>query len=201
MKKIIFLVVISLAACGTHTHKTDSDLSKSGRKDSVKVVEMKKDTNLVIEKPLAFKVRICHFTGPSKVEKRDSIKAVEDSLERFDVNINVNNWADSSKVYYEVDQMPQFPGGEVELLKFIMQNLKNPSVNGEEMVQGKVICRFIVDINGSVIQPEVIRSLDRFSDAEALKVIRLLPKFIPGKQNGKNVKVWYTIPVTFKLSE
>ena len=106
---------------------------------------------------------------------------------------------DTSKVYFEVEQMPQFPGGDAELLRFIGMNLKSNFDCDCCQIQGKVICRFIIDIDGSVNKPEVIRSLDRFSDAEALRVIRLLPKFIPGKQNGKNVRVWYTIPITFKL--
>ncbi len=201
MKKIIFLVVIGLAACGTNAHKSDSVLSKSEKKDSVKIVEVKKDKVIQKRKGRIICILRDNWSFKTLSDKQlDSIKAVEDSLERLDVKMNQNNMVDTSKVYTVVEQMPEFPGGEFELLKFIMQNLKNPSVNGEEMVEGKVICRFIVDVDGSVIQPEVIRSLDRFCDAEALKVIRLLPKFIPGKQNGKNVRVWYTILVTFKLS-
>jgi len=104
---------------------------------------------------------------------------------------------DTNQVYSKAEQMPQFPGGEIELLKFIYNNLKtnydcNPII-------GKVICRFIIDIDGSVKSPEVIRSLDRNLDAEAIRVIKLLPKFIPAKQNGKIVRVWYIIPVTFKF--
>ncbi|MEI8271419.1 MAG: energy transducer TonB [Paludibacter sp.] len=106
---------------------------------------------------------------------------------------------DTNQVYYKVEQMPQFPGGEIELLRFIYSNLRMPSIDDGCPIQGKVICRFIIDIDGSVTKPEVNRGLDRYLDAEALKVIRLLPKFIPGKQNGKNVRVWYTIPITFKL--
>ena len=106
---------------------------------------------------------------------------------------------DTSQVYSKVEQMPQFLGGEIELLRFIDNNLRKPSLGECCPIQGKVICRFMIDIDGSVIKPEVIRSLDRFRDAEALKVIRLLPKFTPGKQNGKIVRVWYTVPVTFKL--
>ena len=106
---------------------------------------------------------------------------------------------DTNHVYFKAEQMPQFPGGDAELLRFISMNLKSNFDCDCCPIQGKVICRFIIDIDGSVIKPEVIRSLDRFSDAEALRVIKLLPKFIPGKQNDKVVRVWYTVPVTFKL--
>ena len=180
--------MISLAACGTKTNNKPTQSANDTKNDSVKSAEVKLDTNVLKNKPLSFEGRLCSgFTAPLiKVDYIDSIKP--DSIE-----------VDTSKVYTVVEQMPVFPGGEVELLKFIMQNLKNPSVNGEEMVQGKVICRFIVDIDGSVIKPEVTRSLDRDFDAEALRVIRLLPKFTPGKQNHKLVRVYYVLPVTFKL--
>ena len=106
---------------------------------------------------------------------------------------------DTSQVYSKVDQMPQFPGGEIELLKFISEKMRHSSFQDGDDIQGKVICRFIIDIDGSVIKPEVIRSLTLTCDKEAIRVIKLLPKFTPGKQNGKNVRVWYIIPVTFKL--
>ena len=104
---------------------------------------------------------------------------------------------DTNQVYFKAEQMPQFPGGEYKLLEFIHQNLKYPVT--EPDVQGKIYCRFIVNIDGTISNPEVLKSLEPECDKEAIRVIRLLPKFIPGKQNGKNVRVWYTIPITFKL--
>ena len=111
--------------------------------------------------------------------------------------INPGAGDDSLRIIDMIEQMPQFPGGEKELFKFINLNLKYP--NSDIDVNGKVICRFIVNRDGSVSNPEVIRSLDPECDKEAIRVIKLLPKFIPGKQNGKNVRVWYTMPVIFKL--
>jgi TonB family protein len=116
-----------------------------------------------------------------------------------------DNPVDSSNVIIDpgaagggfLEQMPQFPGGEKELFKFINKNLKYPVT--EPDVIGKVICRFIVNKDGSVSNIEVIRSLEPECDKEAIRVIKLLPKFIPGKMNGSNVRVWYTIPITFKL--
>ena len=102
-----------------------------------------------------------------------------------------------STIFMVVEQMPQFPGGKDSLFNFISKNLRYP--NTDVNVQGRVICRFVVDINGSVIWPEILRSLDPACDKEAVRVIKSLPKFIPGKQNGKNVRVWYTMPVIFKL--
>jgi protein TonB len=93
--------------------------------------------------------------------------------------------------------MPQFPGGEDSLLNFISKNLKYP--NTEDDYMGRVICRFIVNKDGSVSNIEVVRSLETSFDAEAIKVLKLLPNFIPGKQNGNPVRVYYTLPISFKI--
>ena len=81
----------------------------------------------------------------------------------------------------------------------IGQNLKYPVIAQENGIQGKVIVRFLVEKDGSISKVEVVRSLDPACDKEAIRLIRLLPKFIPDKQNGVNVAVWYTLPITFKL--
>ena len=103
------------------------------------------------------------------------------------------------KVFTAVEQMPQFPGGDAELYKFISQNLNYPAMAIENGVQGKVIVQFVVTKDGSIGNVKVVRSVDRDLDNEAIRVCKKLPKFIPGKQNGQPVNVWYTLPVTFKL--
>ena len=115
-----------------------------------------------------------------------------------DVKANVTQEVED-KVYTVIEQMPQFPGGETELLSYIAKNLKYPIIAQENGIQGKVIVRFVVTKNGSVDKVEVVRSLDPACDREAMRVIKSLPKFIPGKQNGVNVSVWYTLPITYKL--
>ena len=174
-------MVVVFVACGTNTHKMPTLSTNTIKKDSTKIVEVKQDTTVNIEEPIKLRTLVCKF---GNVEKKPNTK---DSLKPESIDI------DTSKVYFEVDQMPQFPGGEVELLKFVHNNLKNNSDYDCNPIMGKVVCRFIIDIDGSVKSPEVIRSLDRYFDAEAIRVIKLLPKFIPGKQNSKNVRVWYTI--------
>jgi len=104
------------------------------------------------------------------------------------------------KVYTVIEQMPVFPGGDAELLKYISKNLVYPPIAAENGVQGKVTLRFVVSKSGSVDKVEVVRSLDTACDKEAVRVVKSLPKFIPGKQNGVNVSVWYTLPITFKLN-
>ncbi len=106
---------------------------------------------------------------------------------------------EKEEVYVAVEQMPQFPGGPAELMKYIGENLKYPSIAQENGIQGKVILRFVVTKNGTVGEVQVLRSLDPACDKEAVRVVKSLPKWIPGKQNGNNVAVWFTLPVTFKL--
>lgn len=101
--------------------------------------------------------------------------------------------------YTMVEQMPQFPGGPAELLKYIAKHLRYPVVAQENGIQGRVILRFVVSAQGQVENVTVLRSLDPSCDKEAVRVVQSLPKWIPGKQNGRNVPVYYTCPIVFKL--
>lgn len=103
------------------------------------------------------------------------------------------------EVFTHVEQMPKFPGGDTELYKFISNNLNYPAMAIENNVQGRVVVQFVVTKDGSIGNVKVVRSVDRDLDNEAIRVCKKLPKFIPGKQNGQPVNVWYTLPVTFKL--
>lgn len=103
------------------------------------------------------------------------------------------------EVFTHVEQMPKFPGGDAELYKFIRNNLNYPAMAIENNVEGRVVVQFVVTKDGSIGNVKVVRSVDRDLDNEAIRVCKKLPKFIPGKQNGQPVNVWYTLPVTFKL--
>ena len=95
--------------------------------------------------------------------------------------------------------MPQFPGGEAALMKYIESHIKYPPLAATNKVQGKVIVQFVVKKDGSIGEVKVVRSVDKDLDKEAIRVIKTLPKFTPGRQNGQAVSVWYTLPVSFKL--
>ncbi|MCM1518099.1 MAG: energy transducer TonB [Pseudoflavonifractor sp.] len=103
------------------------------------------------------------------------------------------------KVFTAVEQMPQFPGGEGELMKYISSHIKYPPMAMENGVQGRVVVQFVVTKDGSVGQVKVMRGKDPDLDKEAVRVVKSLPKFIPGKMNGQAVNVWYTLPISFKL--
>lgn len=98
-----------------------------------------------------------------------------------------------------VDVMPQYPGGDRELLKFIAQSIKYPTDAQEAGVQGRVICSFVVDKKGNIVEPKIIRGIDPSLDAEALRVIGMMPRWTPGRQDGKAVRILYTVPITFRL--
>jgi protein TonB len=103
------------------------------------------------------------------------------------------------EVFVVVEEMPSFPGGETELFKFIYDNIKYPEIAKENNIQGKVILRFCVTYKGTVDQVQVIRGVDPALNDEAVRVINMLPLWKPGKQGGKPVNVWYSVPINFQL--
>ena len=107
---------------------------------------------------------------------------------------------DTGNIIFEVvEQMPQFPGGEAALLEFISKNItRQPMAQSNNGIGEKVICRFIVEKDGSITNITILRSLNPACDKEAIRVLKLLPKFIPGKLNGRVVRVYYTLSVIFK---
>jgi periplasmic protein TonB len=98
-----------------------------------------------------------------------------------------------------VEEMPMFPGGETELMKFIGEHTQYPEVAKENNIQGRVIVRFCVTPKGGVSQVSVLKGVDPELDKEAMRVVTTLPAFKPGKQGGKPVPVWYMVPITFTL--
>ena len=84
-------------------------------------------------------------------------------------------------------------------MKFLGKNIKYPTISQENGVQGRVIVQFVVNRDGSIVDPVVVRGVDPYLDKEALRVIASMPKWKPGKQRGKEVRVKYTVPVTFRL--
>ena len=107
---------------------------------------------------------------------------------------------DEQEVFTVVEDMPEFPGGMEALLTYLSKNIKYPSIAQENNIQGRVIVEFVVNKDGSIVEPKVIKSLDSSCDKEALRVVAAMPKWKPGKQRGKPVRVKYTVPVMFRLT-
>ena len=108
---------------------------------------------------------------------------------------------DDDKIYTSVHQMPQFPGGEAKLMKIINKELKYPKHSAELKIEGKVIVQFVVKKDGCIGDVKIVRSVDRDLDQEAIRIVKSLPKFEPGRNEaGEPVNVWLTLPITFKLN-
>ena len=106
---------------------------------------------------------------------------------------------DTINVYDCVEQMPSFPGGTQKLKEFIEENLRYPKGLEESCVQGRVIVRFIVERNGKLSNVKVVKSGHPVLDKEALRIVKLMPRWIPGRQNGITVRVKFYIPIIFRL--
>lgn len=106
---------------------------------------------------------------------------------------------ESPTVYTVVEQEPQFPGGQEALLKYVATHIKYPAIAQEQDIQGQVVLKFVVKEDGSVDDVKVIKGLSKECDIEAVRVVKSLPRFIPGKQQGKAVRVYYTLPIRFQL--
>lgn len=106
---------------------------------------------------------------------------------------------DEKGIYSCVEQMPEFPGGNAEMLRFISRHLIYPEEQLKEEIQGRVVVQFYVDTLGHVCEPRIVRGKDSALDREALRVVRLFPKFTPGTLNGKKVNTYMTLPITFRL--
>ena len=195
--------------------------------ESFKFGEVEEETTVVVEMtpppPLKSSIK---FTAPvikkdEEVSDEEELKS-QDELTQSKVNISIADVkgndeehgqdiadfreviaepevVEEEKPYEAVEQMPTFPGGETELMKFIRDNLKYPVIAQENGIQGRVILRFVVSKTGTIDNVTVLRSLDPTCDKEAIRVVKSMPKWIPGKQNGNNVPVYFTLPVVFKL--
>ena len=106
---------------------------------------------------------------------------------------------EETKVFDVVEEMPSFPGGPGALMSFLSSNIKYPVVAEENGIQGRVIVAFVVERDGSITDVRVVKSVDQSLDKEAVRVVKSMPRWIPGKQNGSAVRVKYTVPVTFRL--
>ena len=103
------------------------------------------------------------------------------------------------KIYRSVEQMPMFPGGEYALMKHLQANIKYPPEAAKNNIEGRVIVQFVIDETGQVGEVKIVRPVSEELDAEAVRVVKALPKFEPGRQDGEAVSVWYTLPVMFKV--
>lgn len=132
------------------------------------------------------------------------IMSVEDQGEvveiNEDINIVVEEMPEEQTIYQVVEQQPEFPGGMQALMKYLKDKINYPRISRENNSQGKTYVNFVVNTDGSICDVEVMKSSgDVYLDREAVRVVEAMPKWTPGKQSGKAVRVRFTLPVTFRL--
>jgi len=143
---------------------------------------------------------------PEIIEIVEDEVEIENELEVEDTDTDENEFIeqeeeeDSDEVFLVVEQMPVFPGGDLGLMKFIQKTTKYPPIAKENDITGKVYVSYVVNKKGKVTNVKVVRSVDKYLDAEAVRVVKLLPYTTAGKQRGLPVNVQYTIPINFTLN-
>ena len=152
--------------------------------DMIKLDEVEKSNKAVG----AFNVQGNDEVGGEVLKAKEEIKAPEPPKH-----------VEEEKVFDVVEQMPSFPGGNSALMKFLNENIHYPVVAQENGVQGRVVISFVVERDGHITDVQVARSVDPSLDKEAQRVVKSMPKWIPGKQNGSAVRVKYNVPVSFRL--
>ncbi len=198
-----------------------SELSNLKMEDEVKEQDKIKEETAPPPPPLKSTIK---FTPPEitdePIKKEDKMKSQEELNEtKTQVSVADVKGTDDShgvdiadlkenkvvvqeeveKPFQAVEQMPQFPGGEKELMTYLAKNIKYPTIAAENGIQGRVTLRFVVSKTGDITDVSVLKGLDPSCDKEAIRVVKSMPKWIPGRQNGKNVPVYYTLPVKFTL--
>jgi len=133
-------------------------------------------------------------------EINDDVELNLEFDENEDINLDDTQGEEEDQIFIYVKNMPEFPGGVVALKRYIAEHVIYPAVARENGIEGTVFLRFEVTKTGKVGKVELQKGVDPLLDNEAIKVIKTLPRFKPGEQNGKKVSVWYSIPVTFKLN-
>ena len=136
--------------------------------------------------------------GGSNVVK-DSRTAIYHKSEEETIVVPYHpDYVAENKLYDVVDEMPQFPGGFEKLKDYLEENMQYPKKLKGSGIQGRVVITFVVEKDGKISKAKVVRSINPALDKEALRLVRKMPRWVPGKQNGIYVKVKYTIPITFK---
>ena len=148
----------------------------------------------------AYKEKPNDQTSVVVVVKAKKPQTLEEAAAQGDIAIGAIDYDKPEKPFDVVEQMPEFPGGQEALMKFLSESVKYPKEAFKDGVQGRVVVQFVVEKDGSISEVEVVKKVNEHLDAEAVRVVNAMPKWKPGKQKGENVRVKYTLPISFRLS-
>ena len=160
--------------------KKDNEVKEE---DEIKLEEVEKSNKAIG----SFTVEGNDEVGGEVLKAKEEIKAPEPPKQ------------EENKIFTVVEQMPMFPGGDAALMQYLSSNIHYPAVAAENGVQGRVVVGFVVERDGSITDVNVMRSVDPSLDREAMRVVKNMPRWTPGKQNGSAVRVKYQVPVMFRL--
>lgn len=224
---IFFVLVIGIpilykSISGSKEKEKNVEVTALSNIEVEKKVEKPKD--IIIEKPAPPLKSSIKFTPPvikpDEEVADDEVIKTQEELTKTEVNISIADVKGTDEVngvdiaelnkmtvgedtvsapYSVVEQMPEFPGGQVALRKFLSTAVKYPVIAQENAIQGKVFVAFVVDRDGGISNVKISRGVDPSLDKEAIRVVKSMPKWIPGKQNGEAVRVSYTVPINFVL--
>lgn len=185
MKKLTKIIITNLFSVGLILL-----ISSCANKGQLKNIEETSNSDSAVIKSDT----MIYATDPNEVQLQTIITYIGDTIEPIEHKRN-----DIEKVYTTVEQMPQYPGGDAEMYAFISKNLKFPQEAIENGTAGhRIIIRFVIHRSGKVISAEVLRSINPQCDSIALDVINNMPDWIPGKQDGQNVSVYYMLPISIR---
>ena len=162
--------------------KKDSEVKEE---DEIKLDEVQKSDKAVG----AFTVEGNDEVGGAVLKAKEDIAAPEPP----------KHVVEETKIFTVVEQMPMYPGGDAALMGYLRDNIKYPTVAAENGVQGRVVVGFVVERDGSITDVNILRGVDPSLDREAMRVVKSMPRWNPGKQNGSAVRVKYRVPVSFRL--
>jgi len=201
-EEIIRTVTISLANFRTEKAKIDKEVKIKPEKSKLPKPPSTKVTPPVIVED--FKVKDLVPTNEN-IKTNTGIETIiaTNTTEYMPDNPN-KNIVEPIKIQNEVlnysEQLPSFPGGYEALMKYLSEHIKYPRMARENGIEGKVLLSFVVDIDGMINDIKVVRSVGGGCDEESIKVIKSMPRWKPGKQNGQTVNVKYNLPINFKLN-
>ena len=200
------------------------DMSQEAEESEPELIEDKKPEVLQEEESKTYQATELQIVEDKDVREEDEIVSLDERMQTDAIagtvtnsngSTDLNNFREHvnevvveetkpveekpEQIFTAVEQMPQFPGGEEGLIKYLSSHINYPPMAAENNIQGRVVVQFVVDKTGKVGEVKIARSVDKDLDREAVRVCKSLPKFTPGRQNGQAVPVWYTQPVTFKL--
>lgn len=170
-------------------------------KNRIKMLNRKRTRNIMKSKYLMFipvATLLVLFSNCANTATEEPVKPVVEKLEVPGEFIAIKVTPEEH-VYDVAEQMPEYPGGNQELMSYLVKNIKYPAEAEKNAIQGRVIVQFVVNTDGSIVDTKIIRGVDADLDKEALRVVNEMPKWKPGTQDGKVIRVKYTVPIAFKL--